>query len=281
MGIDPAISIANDATRSGIPTIPMFFTHDLAHEIQSSHGHARVVVANNVFAHADDLAEIVDGVVTMLHPENGIFVFEVQHLAAMMENNYFDMIYHEHLSYHALGPLLPFLAAKGLNILECQPISTHGGSIRITAGFQQPTAQEQSNLHLAIEKEEHQLQRYSFAEMKLKIDLASRDILELLATNQNKVWGFGAPAKLTTLFYGLKLEQQFFVAIIDDNPLKQGLHTPGEHLPIVGFHEFARKSRAHEVILVFAWNFASQIKQRFEATPHVLYTPLPRLQRLN
>lgn len=280
LGVDPALKIAKRATDSGIPTLPKFFTRDLATDIHASHGPAGIVVANNVFAHADDLAGIVDGVVRLLHPADGLFVFEVQYLAAMMEHNYFDMIYHEHLSYHALAPLIPFLAARGLNILDCQEIPTHGGSIRVTAGFRKPTPSEQSNLDLKVELEESKLMQNNFARMQSNITLASQDLQTLLGNTQKRVWGFGAPAKLTTLFYGLNLDQKSFSAIIDDNPLKQGLHTPGEHLKVLGIEDFERQSVGQELIIVFAWNFASQIRQRFKDTPHILYTPLPRLQRL-
>jgi len=95
-------------------------------------------------------------------------------------------------------------------------------------------------------------------------------------------WGFGAPAKLTTLFYSLGLNPNRFTAIIDDNSLKQGLFTPGVHLPIVSFDHFCRNATSSgEDVLVFAWNFAEQIKHRFINMPHRLYTPLPRLKRLN
>lgn len=281
LGVDPALEIAKRATDSGIPTLPKFFTRDLGTEIRDEHGPARIVVANNVFAHADDLAGIVDGVVKLLHPEDGLFIFEVQYLAAMMEHNYFDMIYHEHLSYHALAPLIPFLAARGLNILECQEIPTHGGSIRVTAGFRKLTPVERSNLDLKVELEETRLNQNSFDGMQSKIDLASQDLQRLLGNTLNKVWGFGAPAKLTTLFYGLKLEQKYFKAIIDDNPLKQGLCTPGEHIPVVSIEDFKRNSNDREEILIFAWNFATHITHRFKETKHVLYIPLPRLLRLN
>ena len=280
LGVDPALEIAKRATASGIPTLPRFFTRDLATEIRDEHGPARIVVANNVFAHADDLAGIVDGIVKLLHPADGLFVFEVQYLTAMMEHNYFDMIYHEHLSYHALAPLVPFLAAKGLNILDCQEIPTHGGSIRVTAGFRKPTPSEQSNLDIKVELEESKLKQNNFAKMQSNIALASQDLQTLLGNTRKKIWGFGAPAKLTTLFYGLNLDQKYFSSIIDDNPLKQGLHTPGEHLKVLGIEDFEHQSVGQELIIVFAWNFASQIRQRFKDTPHLLYTPLPRLQRL-
>ncbi len=282
IGVDPAIQIASFASANGIPTLPAFFSLSVAQEIKQQHGTAALVVANNVFAHADDLGAIVDGIVYLLDPVNGCFVFEVQYLPDMLEHAYFDMIYHEHLSYHTIAPLVPFLAAKGLSILDCRYVPTHGGSIRISCGKRKPTVAESSKLLKYIESENDRLSQYGFPFMKEMIGCAKDDLTDLFVSTDRKFWGFGAPAKLTTLFYSLGLNPDRFIAIIDENPLKQGLFTPGVHLPVVSFDHFhCNASASGEDVMVFAWNFSQQIKQKFENTPHRLHIPLPRLHRLN
>jgi len=282
LGVDPATNIAAAASNDGIPTLPHFFTVPIAEEILDREGHAKLVIANNVFAHADDLEGILEGVITLLEPASGVFVFEVQYLGDMMEHGYFDMIYHEHLSYHALAPLVPFLGRKGLQVLSCQYVSTHGGSIRVTCGLRKPTSSESEQLQLMIEAEGEKLNRYGFRRMAETIEKASTDLINLLRATNRKVWGFGGPAKLTTLFYALNLNSNSFVAIIDDSPLKQGLFTPGAHIPVVSFDDFQRRAtNTEEVLVIFAWNFTDQIKQRFIGTSHKLFTPLPTLKMVN
>ncbi len=281
IGVDPAIKIASFASANGIPTKPAFFSLSVAEDIKEHHGTAALVVANNVFAHADDLGAILDGIVYLLDPQTGIFVFEVQYLPDMLEHAYFDMIYHEHLSYHTVAPLIPFLASKGLKILDCSYVPTHGGSIRISCGKKKQTVAENQKLQNFIDSENDRLRRYDFASMKAMIKKARDDLSDLFSSTNRMFWGFGAPAKLTTLFYSLGLNPNRFTAIIDDNSLKQGLFTPGVHLPIVSFDHFCRNATSSgEDVLVFAWNFAEQIKRRFANEPHRLYTPLPRLKRL-
>jgi len=186
-GIDPAINIAEIASRDGIQTSPNFFTKELAEEILERAGHAHVVLANNVFAHADDLNEILNGVITLLEPKNGIFVFEVQYLADMMEHGYFDMIYHEHLSYHSVAPLVPFLQRKGLNIIKCQHIHTHGGSIRVTCGMRNPTASEKAQVLAMIETEAERLEQHDFRKMAETIEQASADLRNLVRSTSRKL----------------------------------------------------------------------------------------------
>ncbi len=43
----------------------------------------------------------MNGVRRLLAPD-GVFVFEVSYLGAVLENTLFDTIYHEHLDYHAV-----------------------------------------------------------------------------------------------------------------------------------------------------------------------------------
>ena len=104
LGVDPALEIAKQATQSGVETLADFFTLDLAKKIKNDRGPAAIIAANNVFAHNDDLAGMAQGVRELLS-EEGVFIFEVGYLADMIQKKLFDIIYHEHLSYHSVRPL--------------------------------------------------------------------------------------------------------------------------------------------------------------------------------
>ena len=43
---------------------------------------------------------------------DGMFVFETQHGADVIRRMLIDTIYHEHLSYFLLGPMVPFSSAR-------------------------------------------------------------------------------------------------------------------------------------------------------------------------
>lgn len=107
LGVDPAQNIAAEATQQGILTIAKFFTPETARAVARKYGKASVISANNVFAHTDNVESFVEAVKELLLP-NGIFVFEAQYLKDLIEKNLFDMVYHEHLCYYHLTPLVPF-----------------------------------------------------------------------------------------------------------------------------------------------------------------------------
>ena len=64
-------------------------------------GQADVVVANNVFAHVEDIHGFTAAVRSLIG-ESGVFVFEVHYLGAMVETGQYDAIYHEHVFYWSL-----------------------------------------------------------------------------------------------------------------------------------------------------------------------------------
>ena len=133
-GIDPARNIAASATEDGVPTIPDFFTSRLAAAIKAEQGRAAVFCANNVFAHIDDMSDVVDGI-RLLLADDGAFVFEVSYIVDMIDNMVFDTIYHEHVSHHALIPLETFLNRHDMTLFHVARTGTKGGSIR---AFAQP-----------------------------------------------------------------------------------------------------------------------------------------------
>ena len=133
LGVDPARDIAAQATEAGIETFADFFSPHLANRIVNDHGPAAIVTANNVFAHADDLRGVVEGVRTLLAPD-GVFAFEVSYLADVVADTLFDTMYHEHLAYHSVKPLEMFFAASGMQLFAVERIASHGGSIRGMAG---------------------------------------------------------------------------------------------------------------------------------------------------
>ena len=129
LGIDPATRIAETARSEGIPTIDEFFTPALATDIRKRRGPARLISANNVFAHSADLSSFSHALAALLD-DRGVFVFEVSYLADVIQGLLFDTIYHEHTSYHTVTPLLGFFDQAGLRLFDVERIGTHGGSIR-------------------------------------------------------------------------------------------------------------------------------------------------------
>jgi SAM-dependent methyltransferase len=261
LGIDPAEAIAREATQKGIETLPTFFTSKLAETIQARHGRADLIVANNVFAHADDLHDIVKGIRTLLKP-HGVYVFEVSYLVDVYEKALFDTIYHEHVCYHSVKPLRSFFKANGMELIAAQRVDTHGGSLRAMAQLAGGPHRVEPSVAESIQREESlgldkaaTLKGFSAKINKLRDDLKA--LLKKLKGEGKRIAAFGAPAKATTLMLHFGIGPEFVDFIVDDSPLKQGLYSPAFHIPVVPSTEIY--SRKPDYLVILAWNFAEPI----------------------
>lgn len=283
LGIDPAIDIARRATESGIETIAGFFTQAKAEEIRSQQGPASVITANNVFAHIDDLGGVADGIRTLLAP-NGVFAFEVSYLKDVVEKTLFDTIYHEHLDYHSVIPLIGFLKRHRLELIEALHVDSHGGSLRgiaqlaggpwkVGASVGEAVAYERQ---IGLDRAE------TFRQFGADIETKKQKLNALLKSFKaegKSIAGFGAPAKATTLMYHFGIGPELIDFIVDDSPLKQGLYSPGMHIPVLSSAAITEKKP--DVLVVLAWNFAAPIiakNQAFRDAGGRFVIPLPEVE---
>jgi len=242
-----------------------------------------VITANNVFAHIDDLSGVVDGVRGLLAP-SGVFVFEVSYLVDVFENTLFDTIYHEHLDYHSVGPLVRFFAAKGMELVEAIRVGSHGGSLRGIAQLKGGPHKVGASVTEAVALEEKLGLDKAQTLAKFAADIEAlgaelNALLKKLKAEGKRIGGFGAPAKATTLMYHFGIGPELVDFIIDDSPLKQGLYSPGMHIPVVSSADgFARKP---DYLVILAWNFARTIIDKnaaFRSGGGKFVIPIPKVE---
>jgi SAM-dependent methyltransferase len=282
-GVDPAQKIADAANQNGVPTIAAFFSSEIAARIIDAEGQARIITANNVCAHIDDLSSVVEDIVALLAPD-GIFVFEVSYLMDVIEKTLFDTVYHEHLDYHALKPLVPFLHAHGLHLFHAERIPSHGGSIRVFAAPEASGRKESNELAalLAAEDAKGLSEPGVYADFSRKIRNAGNELSRLIMTARaegRRIAGYGAPAKATTLMYQFGLKFEDLAYIVDDSPWKQGLYSPGLDIPVVPPTRLTEDPV--DDLLILAWNFAEPIienNRQFLHSGNRFIVPLPTLK---
>jgi SAM-dependent methyltransferase len=285
LGVDPAVEIVKEAVAAGVPTREGFFTPAVAAEIRAAQGRADLLCANNVFAHAEDLTGFARGVQTLLGPE-GVFVFEVSYLVDVIQKLLFDTIYHEHVAYHAVTPLVRFFEGLGLRLFDAERVDTHGGSLRCYVS-QRASARansERLGLLLKLEQDLGLFTPAVYAAFKQRITDRGRQLrarLNEIKANGGRIAGFGAPAKLTTLMYEFGLDQNIIDFIVDDSAWKQGRFTPGTHIPVLPAAQLME--RRPDACVVFAWNFADSIIKKHETYSNTggrFIVPLPELREL-
>ena len=282
LGIEPATAIASVANEAGIETVPDFFTAALAEKLRKDYGAAQIITINNLFANIDDLDEITGAVTKLLAPE-GVLVIESSYLADLIKNMVFDFIYHEHVSYFSVKPLITFFRRFGLEMIDIERVPTKGGSLRY---YIQPSGGPRSvspRIGEMIDAEEkaglYGTEIYAaFARRidTLKDELTGR--LSGLKAEGKTIVGYGGSATTTTLVYHFEIAGMLDY-IVDDNPAKIDTFSPGYHIPVLSSDVLYERRPDYTVML--AWRYADPIikkHQRYLQQGGHFIVPLPKLE---
>lgn len=263
LGVDPAQNIARLANERGIPTIPVFFSKDIAEQILRQRGPAKLIIGNNVVAHINDHHDLLTGIERLLAPQ-GVFVFEAPYLLDMFENLTFDTIYHEHLSYLALRPLINLFNRFGLEIFDVKVFPIQGNSIRVFAA-RTGTREVRPSVADLVKKELllglDELGTY-FALGKqieqLKVEVVS--LLRDLKNQGKRILGYGAPARGNTLLNYYQIGPETLDFLTEELPSKIGVYTPGMRIPVL--HVQAARQNPPDYYFLLAWNYKNAAMQK-------------------
>lgn len=259
-GVDPAANIVMLALERGIDTICDFFNEESVDKIIQLKGNASVITGTNVFAHIDDLDVLMNNVKKLL-TKTGIFIFEAPYFVNLLKHLEYDTIYHEHLSYLSVKPLIPFFSKHGMEVFDIEQVDIHGGSFRVYIAQKgqypvEPIVNE-------LIKEEENLKIYELETLeKFAQDVQkNRDelmwLLHSLKREGKTIVGVSAPAKGMTLLNYCRIGTDLLEVVTEKSNLKIGRVTPGTHIPVVPDSYLLENQPDYALLL--AWNFADEI----------------------
>ena len=284
LGVDPAESIAQLANNNGIKTINNFFNEEIAQEIKENYSLPRLITSHNACAHIDDLMSVINGVDNLMGDET-IFVMEVGYFVDVFQNKWFDTIYHEHVDFHTVAPLKKLFHSVGMEIFSIERIEPQGGSIRVMVQRKHGTFQIDESVEDLISLEAslglNKVDTLHLFEQEINtLRTKFKNMIKQLKEDGKSIAAFGAPTKATTLSYHFDLEHEDVDFIVDDNPLKQGLYSPGKHIPVYDSASIYEKKP--DILIILAWNFAEDIMKKHkkygeEIGSFLIPMPLPKL----
>lgn len=220
-----------------------------------------IINAQNVFAHNSYPLEFLKICKEIMHDDSYLFIQTSQ--ADMIVNNEFDTIYHEHLSFFNTNSMRALAKRAGLQLIEVIKTPIHGNSYVFV--FNKHSRPRMSVDLMLTQESQFGLQ--NLETYKIYAEKAKQVVVDLNAELQKykelgfKLVGYGAAAKGNTLlnFGNIKLD-----FIVDDNPLKQGLFTPGTLIPVVSIEHLEQFKDEKIAFVPLAWNFFTEIKYRVQ-----------------
>tara|TARA_Y100000591_G_scaffold327022_1_gene350726 strand:- start:58 stop:2604 length:2547 start_codon:yes stop_codon:yes gene_type:complete len=256
LGVEPAKNLAKLSNKNKIKTLNSFLNKKSIKNIKRN---ADLILASNVFAHSDNLKEMAECMIKLLH-KKGTIIIEIQYLLNTLKDLTFDNIYHEHYNYWSLTSLINFFNQFDVKIFKAEKINTHGGSLRVYIKKDKNIKIQKSVKDLINEEEKFGIKKFkTYEDFGYKINKIRLNVLKnikKLKKDKKLLVGYGAPAKATTAlnYFNISKEINF---IIEDNKLKHGKFVPGVKIPI---YSKKKLKDPNTTILVLAWNFFDEIK---------------------
>ncbi len=256
LGIESSKTTAALAQKAGIPTLNTFFNAKLARDLSRKF---HIINAAGVFFHLEELHSVTDGIRECLR-DDGVFVVQFLYMKRIVENGAFDQIYHEHLLYYNLATLERLLNRHGLGVFDARVEPIHGGSVIAYAthlGKQQPSARLRQLREQEEQEGANRLSTYrAFAKRTHRMKVENLGFLEEAKSAGKHIYGFGAPVKGNTLLNYFGVGTQYIDCLVEKNPLRRGLFSPGMHIPVILESEV---STLPNIYYVLAWNFKAEI----------------------
>jgi len=256
LGVESSTGTADIANKSGVPTLNAFFNFETMQKIGRKFD---VFHAAGVFFHLEELHSVCDAIKFGLN-EDGVFVVQFIYMKSVMENMAFDQIYHEHLLYYTLQTIEVLLKRHGLSMFDARLSPIHGGSI---IGFIGHEGQRAPSQRLTAMREAEEVSGCNDIEAYHAFDRRIRQMREknlaYLANAKKegkRIWGFGAPVKGNTMLNYFGVGPDTIEYLIEKNPLRRGLYSPGMHIPILIEDELPGTP---DIYFVLAWNFKTEI----------------------
>jgi len=191
-----------------------------------------------------------------MHDDSRLFIQTSQ--ADMIKNNEFDTIYHEHLSFFNANSMNELARRAGLTIVDIRKTPIHGNSYLFVMS-KVPGARLSVQAQLDFERTEglQDMNTYlAYADRAATIVEDLKQTIMHYRTLDYLIVGYGAAAKGNTLLNFGEIHLDY---IIDDNPLKQGLYSPGMSTPVVAIDILDQYSDVKVAFVPLAWNFFKEI----------------------
>lgn len=285
LGIEPT-NIAKLANKKGIKTIQKFFDYKTAQFIKKRYHKAEVITGTNIFAHINKLDSLMKGVKNLLNPDNGIFVTESHYAVNILDEMQFDSVYHEHLRFYLLKPLIFLLNKYNFNVIDASRIPNYAGSIRVTATLNKKVKPKKSIKQILNNEKkagfysEKKYKQYAKKVIKVKKDLS--EMLWKLKLNKKKIVGVGCPGRSVTLLAYCNITDQLIDYIAEQSSsLKLNMFTPSTHIKIID--EKYMINNQPDYALVLSWHYGKNVMKnlRNKGYKGKFIMPLPKPRIIN
>lgn len=256
---------ARAAVAAGVRTVAGRLTPDVASRLVDDAGPADAFVDAFYLAHDPRPSEYLSGVARLL-ADDGVAVFEFDHLLPVVLETQYDGFRHGHASYLSLGAFSRLLEPVGLAAVEATATPVYGGSVRAfvrRAATGRSAAGPGAREILAAESRAGLDRSETYRAFASRVEAAQRSLRGFLDERRRAgdvVVGYGAPSRGNTLLNTAAATPADIPFVVDRSPSKQGQYLPGSRIPILPVE---RVAEAHpDYLLILTWDLRDEVVEQ-------------------
>jgi hypothetical protein len=277
-GFEPAVNVAMKA-QDIAHTVLNYFN---AEEYRSIFGRrAKIITSIAMFYDLPDPNRFVRDVTKCLDP-NGVWIIQMNYLPAMLTNNGYDNICHEHLEYYSLTTLTSLVQPYDLEVFRVQENDVNGGSFRVHIGFRGIHPVEHSVSQMLDSEYSQELSgKRAYADFQKRIIEETQKLRSFVTSRVRegkKVYVYGASTRGTVIIQYARLDRRVILRACDANPEKHGRVMVGSNIPIIS-KEKARKDKP-DWWLLLPYHFLDEILKE-EGPDNTYLIPLPKFREIH
>ena len=231
--IEPGEPAAKMARDRGIRVINDYFSRNLPLEQKSFD----CFLSRLVISHIEDICGFMTAAKHFLKP-GGLGIVEFVNVRDAIETNRFFDFFPDYVNYFTPASFVQLLHRTGFDLISVSPCHNNEYSL---AAFSSP--QEDS---------------FSFFEKSEQYKEQIRTIIEDRHSRGRRMACWGAGGRGTSLLVMSGIKRDRIAYVVDSSPSKQGLFTPGSHVPV--YPPAHLLEDPVDTVIITAINFQNEIK---------------------
>ncbi len=262
VGVDPAENIYKEiSSKKSHDIFCEFFSQSTVDKLIKKYGDFDIIIAANVFAHIDYPSDFLKYINQLMTNKSMLYIQTSQ--KNMILQNQFDTIYHEHLSFFNTNSMKYICDKNNLTLANVYENYIHGTSyIFEICKYDVDNKNVDSIIQQERELGLYDIQTYNKYKLKcLKYKTELNNLIFQYKLNGRNIVAYGSTAKSMTVLNFCNINYEYIDFMIDENPLKNELYTPGSNI-IVKPISALNNIQENTVIIITAWNFYDEIKEK-------------------
>jgi len=260
LGIEPT-GAYHDAEQKGHITFNNFLSLEIVEAIVAAHGKPDFITFTNVFAHIENLHQMLDSLKHLM-AENTVIIIENHYLGAVLDGNQFDTFYHEHPRSYSYTSFVHIACTLNVRLLEVEFPSRYGGNIRVFLG--NTAIASVGTVDLAQLRARESKFLGNFSSLRNSIDSwrkSKKHLLDEQFRISGKLRGKAFPGRAAILIKLLGLNEDSISAIYEKpGSMKIGHYVPGTRIPILSDDDLFAQPDKKQPLLNLAWHVSREIR---------------------